>query len=123
MPKTVMLVEDELFVAMDVQMTFEDEGWKAVGPFTNISEALEYLEGGTADCAIVDVRLIDGEAYPVADRLVELGIPFIFHSGHANARELEKRFPNAPFVGKPSLPIELVDVANHLTEVSARARA
>jgi DNA-binding response OmpR family regulator len=122
--KRLLLVEDEAFVAMDVQMTFEDEGWNVAGSFPRVSEALAFLTMNLVDCAILDMRLMDGEAFPVADRLMKLGIPFIFHSGHANAHKLKVAYPGTPFVGKPALPIELVDTANALIRsMDRRARA
>lgn len=74
--KRLLLVEDEMFVAMDVQMTFEDEGWEVAGSFPRVSEALAFLTMNSVDCAILDMRLMDGEAFPVADRLMKLGVEY-----------------------------------------------
>ncbi len=105
--KTVLLVEDEIFVAMDIQMTLEDEGWTVAGPFPSTSEALSYLEENVPTCAILDVRLTDGDVFPVADRLRETNVPFVFHSGHADGRALEETYPDSAFCQKPCLPTSL----------------
>ncbi|MGQ8632029.1 response regulator [Agrobacterium sp. DKPNP3] len=107
--KTVLLVEDEMFVALDIQMTLEDEGWEVLGPFASTREALEFLEAHTVDCAILDVRLTDGEVFPVADRLTDSGIPFVFHSAHANPAKLEQDYPQALVCQKPCHPTALVE--------------
>jgi CheY-like chemotaxis protein len=114
--KTVLLVEDEMFVALDIQMTLEDEGWQVSGPFASAREALEYLETHSADCAILDVRLADGDVFPVADKLEKAGIPFLFHSGHADPKKLEQQYPSSRVCQKPCHPTALIQ---KLTEFAA----
>lgn len=106
--KTVLLVEDEMFVALDIQMTLEDEGWQVSGPFATAREALEFLDENAVDCAILDVRLADGDVFPVADRLEKNEIPFVFHSGHANPQTLEEQYPASLVCQKPCHPTALV---------------
>ncbi|WP_459696252.1 response regulator [Acidisoma sp. C75] len=109
MPERVLLVEDELFVALDVQITVEESGLAVEGPYGTLQETLAALSAGLPRpvCAILDVRLRDGEVYPVADRLREAGVPIIFHSGHADQRTLEQRYPGAAVCGKPCSPATL----------------
>lgn len=118
--KTVLLVEDEMFVALDIQMTLEDEGWQVFGPFASTHAALEFLETCSVDCAILDVRLTDGDVFPVADRLTASGIPFVFHSGHANPSKLEQDYPQSLVCQKPCLPTVLV---KKLTGFTGQCRA
>jgi CheY-like chemotaxis protein len=118
--KTVLLVEDEMFVALDIQMTLEDEGWLVSGPFASASEALEFLESNAVDCAILDVRLTDGDVFPVADRLTSSGVPFVFHSGHANPSKLEQDYPQSLVCQKPCHPVTLVE---KLTGFTAQGQA
>jgi DNA-binding NtrC family response regulator len=106
--KTVLLVEDEMFVALDIQMTLEDEGWHVSGPFATAREALEFLDDNPVDCAILDVRLADGDVFPVADRLKKNDVPFVFHSGHANPQKLVERYPTSLVCQKPCHPTALV---------------
>ncbi len=119
--KTVLLVEDEMFVALDIQMTLEDEDWQVSGPFASTHEALEFLETNTVDCAILDVRLTDGEVFPVADRLTSSGIPFVFHSGHANPSKLEQDYPQSLVCQKPCHPNALVEKLTGFTATGQAA--
>ncbi|GAB0116296.1 response regulator [Acidisoma sp. 7E03] len=110
MSETILLVEDELFVALDVQTTVEDNGFVVDGPYATLRETMEALsaEGHPRPaCAILDVRLRDGEVYPAADRLRDAGIPIIFHSGHADQGSLKQRYPGAAVCGKPCSPAAL----------------
>lgn len=120
--KTVLLVEDEIFVAMDIQMTLEDEGWTVAGPFPSTAEALSYLDKDTPTCAILDVRLTDGDVFPVADRLREASVPFVFHSGHADGRALEEAYPESAFCQKPCLPTSLVQQVERLVRSNRPVR-
>lgn len=104
MAETVMLVEDELFVAMDLQMMLEEAGWTVDGPYASVEEALQAMQAGLPDCALLDVRLKDGDVFPLADRLAEADVPIVFHSGHAEPQALQERYPASAVVSKPSLP-------------------
>jgi FixJ family two-component response regulator len=109
MTKTVMIVEDELFVALDLENIVDDAGYISDGPYETVAESLEAVAADLPACAILDVRLRDGEVFPVADRLRDAGIPFIFHSGHADEADLRGRYPSARICPKPSSPSQLRD--------------
>jgi DNA-binding response OmpR family regulator len=105
--KLVMIVEDELFVALDLESIVESAGFGADGPYETVADALAAVESQLPNCAILDVRLPDGEVFPAADRLRDAGVPLIFHSGHADHRELLSRYPGAQICPKPSSPSSL----------------
>lgn len=107
MTSSVMIVEDELFVAMDLQDIVEEIGHQVDGPYMTVREALAALESNLPTCAILDVQLLDGEVYPAADRLKEASVPIIFHSGHADEKKLLDRYPASMVCPKPSSPISL----------------
>ena len=96
MTKKILLVEDEFFVALDLQTIIEDGGYAVDGPYVSVQEVLDHLDGDQPElaCAILDVRLRDGEVFPAAERLHDAGVPLIFHS----------RYPGAAVCGKPCSP-------------------
>ncbi|KTT76366.1 response regulator [Sphingomonas endophytica] len=106
MTDLVLLVEDELLIALDLQGTIEDAGFRVEGPCTTLSEAQEAIDrhGARFAAALLDVRLADDTVFPAADRLHAAGVPLLFHSGHADDADLRRRYPLAMVCPKPSAP-------------------
>ncbi len=105
--QTVLIVEDELFVGYDIQDIVAESGYSPDGPYETVAETLEAVDHALPNCAILDVRLLDGEVFPAADRLRDAGVPLIFHSGHADETGLKSRYPGAQICPKPSSPSQL----------------
>lgn len=103
----ILIVEDEAFIAMALEMDLVDSGFDIAGPAARLSEAFAIVETEKIDGAILDVMLGREEIFPFADRLVELGVPFVFHSGHINKHAIEERY-NVPAYKKPALPEALI---------------
>jgi len=106
---TVLVVEDEFIIALDLSETVRDLGYELEGPFADNRNALRAIENGMPDCAILDVHTADGDVYPVADRLAAAGVPMVFHSGHVTPAEVNRRYPDAVACTKPCPPGRLID--------------
>ena len=104
----ILVVEDEFIVAYDLCETVKDEGFSPVGPFGSIRMAEQAIEEELPDCALLDVQLVEGEVFELADRLISHGVPVIFHSGHARASDLSERYPGTLALEKPCPPAELI---------------
>ena len=100
----VLVAEDDYFIALDVVEELDAAGFIPVGPFANISNALEYCREHTPDCAVLDVRLADGDSFLIADLLAKLHVPFLFHSAHACREALQSRYPVSAFARSPPHP-------------------
>lgn len=116
--KRILIAEDELFVALDLEYVVERIGYQTSGPFTSVKEADASIGAELPACAILDVRLTDGEIFPVADRLREAGVPILFHSGHADEGELLHRYPVSRVCSKPSTLAALQDALTALLPIS-----
>ncbi len=117
---TVLVVEDEFIIALDLSETVKDLGYALEGPFADKENAFLAIESEMPDCAILDVYTGDGEVYPLADALAEAGVPIIFHSGHVAPQDVLMRYPHALACSKPCPPDHLIDLLN---EAVQRARA
>ncbi|MEO6389287.1 MAG: response regulator [Croceibacterium sp.] len=115
---TVLVVEDEFIIALDLSETVKDLGYAVEGPFSDKKNAFLAIEGVMPDAAILDVYTDDGEVYPLADVLAKAGVPLIFHSGHASPSEVKARYPDAWACAKPCPPDKLIDVLQAAVERS-----
>lgn len=99
MPR-ILIVEDEMLVAMLIEDAVMDLGHEVVGPAMRLETALEAAEKQIFDFAILDINLAGKPSFPVADCLVQRGIPFMFASGYG-AAGLSERYRDTPVVQKP----------------------
>lgn len=105
---TVLVVEDEFIIALDLSETVKDLGYALEGPYADNEHALLAIDREMPDCAILDVYTADGEVYPVADVLADAGVPLIFHSGHVAPQDVRDRYPQAQACSKPCPPDQLI---------------
>jgi CheY-like chemotaxis protein len=97
---SVLIVEDEPLIAMMLEDFLDSLGHKIVGIADNVEEALEKVDEGGFDVAIIDVHLKGEHVWPVADRLTEKGVPFIVATGgHISPPPSEHA--DAPILAKP----------------------
>ncbi len=78
----VLVVEDEMLLAMLIEDMLTDLGFEVVGPAMRLETALSLANEEAIDCAILDVNLNGKQSFPVADILRERGIPFFFATGY-----------------------------------------
>jgi CheY-like chemotaxis protein len=99
-PRRVLIVEDEMLVAMMVEDALTDLGLEVAGTAGTIEEALTAARAEGFDCAILDVHLHGKDVYPVADALAAKGVPFAFATGYGQG-SLPERYRNRPTLPKP----------------------
>ena len=99
--RRILVVEDEMMIAMLVEDMLLELGCTVVGPVHALAEALELArtEPGL-DAALLDVNLAGQPVFPVADALREKGVPAIFSTGYGDAglREVDR---GSPVLQKP----------------------
>ena len=99
----ILIVEDEILIAMLLEDIVTDLGHHPVGPVMRLQPALAAAERGDFDFAILDINLAGRKSFPVADCLLRRGIPFIFASGYGRAG-LTEDYARIPVVQKPYDP-------------------
>ena len=81
-PQRILIVEDEPLIAMMLEDFLETLDRQAAGTVDTVADALARLAEGGLDAVILDVNLRGGETcWPIADALVEAGIPFVLATG------------------------------------------
>lgn len=96
----ILVVEDEMLVAMLIVDILDDLGFETLGPAMRLETALEYASGADFDFAILDINLAGKHSFPVAEKLKERRIPFIFASGYGRSGLVEP-YLDIPVLQKP----------------------
>lgn len=98
--RRILVVEDELLIALEIVDVLERLGCVAVGPTAELEAALELARDQPLDAAILDVTIQGGQVYPVAEQLLARGVPFVLASGYGNW-VLPKSLRNSRRLTKP----------------------
>ena len=96
----VLVIEDEMMIAMLMEDMLQDLGHVAVGPATRLETGIELASREVFDLAILDVNLGGTKSFPIADLLTARGIPVIFATGYGRSG-LGDQYPNVPVIAKP----------------------
>jgi DNA-binding NtrC family response regulator len=110
----VLIAEDEVFIALDLEAVFEDAGASVVGPCLTLKEALQCASNEMFQAAILDLRLGHDSTEPVALTLLDRGIPFLFYSGQTIPQGLKAAAPHCRLIEKPAPLDDLVRAVQEL---------
>jgi len=102
---SVLVVEDEPLIALDVAEAFEKAG-AVVFTVRSLAEATPFVEHDGLAAAIIDFGLGDDDASALCLRLEERRIPFILHSGYSHH---PPACGNGIVILKPASPATLVE--------------
>lgn len=99
MPKKVLIVEDEIFVATDIERILQDSGYAVTAIAADRAQALAAAQN--AEIALVDINLRDGPTGPyIAQDLARYGVKVVYVT--ANPSQIEPRAENAVgYIKKP----------------------
>ncbi|MFD2236725.1 response regulator [Aureimonas populi] len=115
--RQILLVEDEFMIAMDIEAELVEAGAQVVCA-GRLEEAEKLAQTVSCHAAILDLDLHGKTSFPVADRLEERGIPFLFHTGHGVRENLKTRYPHTLVCNKPCDISDLVRSLGELVPAS-----
>jgi CheY-like chemotaxis protein len=98
--RRVLVVEDEMLVAMLVEDILEELGLEVAGICTHLDDALKRAASEEVDFVLLDVNLDGKRSFPVADILRARKIPFVFATGYGS-KVLEADYADVPTLAKP----------------------
>ena len=114
--KRVLVVEDEMLVALLVEDVLLEAGCIVVGPFSRVPAGLAAARTAMVDVALLDVNVANEKVFPIAYALEERHIPFLFVTGYGDAALLRDR-PDWEACPKPFQPGQLA------TRLASKVRA
>jgi CheY-like chemotaxis protein len=98
--RKVLVVEDEMMIAMLIEDMLDEFGCELVGPATNVPRALDLIGKERVEIAVLDLNLDGQDTYAIADALQQKNVPFIFATGYGSTG-LRKEYGNRPVLQKP----------------------
>ncbi len=104
---TILYLEDEAIIALEMSERLEDLGFAGVLPAYNLAQARRHIEVGLPRLALLDVNLGHGEtSLALGAELIAAGVGVVFSTGYSPQN---MTFPPgaAAVLGKPIQPGEL----------------
>lgn len=99
--RRILVVEDEMLVAMEIESLLETHGCIVIGPAPTVRQACDLLSAGDLDAALLDLNLGGEPATPVARELRARSVPFVVVSGYGGSQRKAPEIADAVQVEKP----------------------
>ena len=104
----ILIVEDEMLVAMNIEDMLRELGHEVAAGAARLEAALEAAQDTEIDAALLDVNLAGDDSFPVADLLAERGVPFLFATGYG-VHGINERHRGRPVLQKPFRAADLAE--------------
>jgi PAS domain S-box-containing protein len=112
----VLIVEDAVLLALELETGLSDAGAEVIGPAYELEEAMALLDR-PIDAAVLDANLNGRSVTPVAEALAARHVPFVFATGYGEAGGAPGGF-DAPVIRKP---YDVTQVAAAVAEILSPA--
>lgn len=90
----VLIVEDEVLLALELESELEEAGHSVVGQAMSSKDAFAIVASRRPDFAFVDIHLVDGPTgIDVGRHLASFGVPYVFMTG--NVKRIPEDFAGA----------------------------
>ncbi len=110
-PPSILIVEDESIVVMDLSFRLEEMGYTVAGVADTGEEAIELARKHKPDVVLMDLRLKSDMTGMEAARVIEMeaGIPVVFVTAYTDAQTMEeiRQKPDFLLVMKPFVSAEI----------------
>lgn len=108
--RRVLLVEDNLLIAVAMARMFRAKGAEIIGPVGTVKDALALVSNcEIIDGAVLDINLRGAVAYPIIDVLRCKGVPMVFMTGY-DTRSIDPSYADVPCLQKPVTVERLIGV-------------
>lgn len=112
---TVLVLEDDYYLASDLEEALAAAGATVVGPFADEASARRALDEALPGCAIVDVNLGQGPSFALPRALAARAVPFAFVTGYDRA-VIPSEFAGAERMEKPVSQPDVVRAAARMLQ-------
>jgi len=100
-PNDVLVIEDNLIIALDTEDMLRKAGVKTVRVASGVGEALRLIEQQLPEFSLLDVNLGEETSFEIAEKLAERASPFAFTSGYGEPVAFPEKFSHIQRLRKP----------------------
>lgn len=101
LPKDVLIVEDNMIIALDAESSIVHAGIETVRVASSVAHAMKAIATRPPDFALLDINLGRETSFVVAEHLASLGIPFVFTTGYGEDIAFPPKLLGVPRIRKP----------------------
>jgi CheY-like chemotaxis protein len=105
---SVLVVEDEYFIAAELAQILRDGRCAVVGPVSSIGDALALTDAEAIDCAVLDLNLDGDLAFDLARTLQKRDIAIVIVTGYDRSY-IPETLGDVPVFQKPFIAAELLE--------------
>lgn len=97
----ILIVEDDLLIAMELAERLADLGHEVLGPAHSIADAEALIARERPRCALLDANVAGQSSVALGVMLTEMGVPLAFCTGYDEIKNLPPALAQAPLMTKP----------------------
>ena len=116
--RSAVASSDSLIIALDAEDLLVRLGATSVHTEPSALGAIAAIEMKRPDLAILDINLGDHDSVPIANRLNEVGVPFMFATGYGEQSQLPDQHKSRPVLQKPYTLASLSRRLGELLDIS-----
>ena len=107
--KSVLIVEDNVYLALDLCAAIQDLEGRPVGPVYTVADALAAMDSEHLAAAIVDCELPGGDVISLIEALTKKGVPFVLQGASEAVPEISE-VRAVPVLVKPIRPHDVASI-------------
>lgn len=115
--KAILIIEDNLLLALDLASAVEARGGRAIGPAVTVDDAMDYLATEEIAAVVLDCHVADEDIVRVVKCIAERHIPVVLSSITEPPPIVAAVLPGAPMV---KVPLQSQIVLERLSEEIAK---
>jgi len=101
LPNDVLIVEDNMIIALDAESSLLRAGIETVRVASSVAQAMRAIAGRPPAFALLDINLGRETSFAVAEHLDSLAIPFVFTTGYGEDIAFPPKLLGVPRIRKP----------------------
>jgi len=98
---TILVVEDDALIAMEMGERLADMGYVVMGPAETLEAAEAAIAKAKPDAALLDANIAGRSSVDLGAKLAAMGVPVAFCTGYDDVKNLPDSLKHAPVLVKP----------------------